>query len=46
VEQFALDFDLAPERRIYTVSELNSAIAEVPGTGVSVPLRDVPASVS
>jgi exodeoxyribonuclease VII large subunit len=27
VEQFALDFDLAPERRIFTVSELNSAIA-------------------
>jgi exodeoxyribonuclease VII large subunit len=26
VEQFALDFSLAPERRIYTVAELNSAI--------------------
>jgi exodeoxyribonuclease VII large subunit len=26
VEQFALDFNLAPERRIFTVSELNSAI--------------------
>ncbi len=31
VEQFALDFDLAPERRIFTVSELNSAIAAVLG---------------
>jgi exodeoxyribonuclease VII large subunit len=29
VEQFALDFDLAPERRIFTVSELNSAVAAV-----------------
>jgi exodeoxyribonuclease VII large subunit len=29
VEQFALEFDLAPERRIYTVSELNSAVAAV-----------------
>jgi exodeoxyribonuclease VII large subunit len=29
VEQFALDFNLAPERRIYTVSELNSAIGAV-----------------
>jgi exodeoxyribonuclease VII large subunit len=27
VEQFALDFDLVPERRIYTVSELNAAVA-------------------
>jgi len=26
VEQFALDFSLVPERRIYTVAELNSAI--------------------
>jgi exodeoxyribonuclease VII large subunit len=26
VEQFALEFDLAPQRRIYSVSELNSAI--------------------
>jgi len=26
VEQFALEFDLVPERRIYTVGELNSAI--------------------
>jgi exodeoxyribonuclease VII large subunit len=26
VEQFALEFNLAPERRIFTVSELNSAI--------------------
>ncbi|HLI85382.1 MAG TPA: exodeoxyribonuclease VII large subunit [Bryobacteraceae bacterium] len=31
MEQFALDFDLAPERRIFTVSELNSAIAAVLG---------------
>jgi exodeoxyribonuclease VII large subunit len=31
VEQFALEFDLAPERRIFTVSELNSAIAAVLG---------------
>jgi exodeoxyribonuclease VII large subunit len=31
VEQFALDFDLAPERRIFTVIELNSAIAAVLG---------------
>jgi exodeoxyribonuclease VII large subunit len=31
VEQFALDFDLVPERRIFTVSELNSAIAAVLG---------------
>ena len=29
MEQFALEFDLAPERRIYTVSELNSAVAAV-----------------
>jgi exodeoxyribonuclease VII large subunit len=29
VEQFALEFDLAPERRIYTVSELNSAVGAV-----------------
>ena len=29
MEQFALDFDLAPERRIYTVSELNSAVGAV-----------------
>ena len=27
MEQFALDFDLVPERRIYTVSELNAAVA-------------------
>lgn len=26
MEQFALDFDLTPERRIFTVSELNSAV--------------------
>jgi exodeoxyribonuclease VII large subunit len=26
MEQFALDFDLVPERRIFTVSELNSAV--------------------
>jgi exodeoxyribonuclease VII large subunit len=26
VEQFALEFDLAPQRRIYTVGELNAAI--------------------
>ena len=26
VEQFALEFDLAPQRRVYTVSELNAAI--------------------
>jgi len=26
VEQFALEFDLTPQRRIYTVSELNAAI--------------------
>jgi len=26
VEQFALDFNLAPERRVYTVGELNAAI--------------------
>jgi exodeoxyribonuclease VII large subunit len=29
LEQFALEFDLAPERRIFTVSELNSAIRAV-----------------
>jgi exodeoxyribonuclease VII large subunit len=29
VEQFALEFDLAPARRIYTVSELNSAVGGV-----------------
>jgi len=29
VEQFALDFDLAPQRRIFTVSELNAAIHAV-----------------
>jgi exodeoxyribonuclease VII large subunit len=29
VEQFALEFDLAPERRIFTVSELNAAIRAV-----------------
>jgi exodeoxyribonuclease VII large subunit len=29
VEQFALEFDLAPERRIFTVSELNSAVRAV-----------------
>jgi exodeoxyribonuclease VII large subunit len=29
MEQFALEFDLAPERRIYTVSELNSAVHAV-----------------
>ncbi|HEY7392881.1 MAG TPA: exodeoxyribonuclease VII large subunit [Bryobacteraceae bacterium] len=31
MEQFALDFDLVPERRIFTVSELNSAVAAVLG---------------
>jgi exodeoxyribonuclease VII large subunit len=29
VEQFALEFDLAPQRRVYTVSELNTAIRGV-----------------
>ena len=29
MEQFALEFDLAPQRRIYTVSELNAAIRAV-----------------
>jgi len=29
VEQFALEFDLAPERRIYSVSELNAAVRDV-----------------
>jgi len=29
MEQFALEFDLAPERRIFTVSELNSAVGAV-----------------
>jgi exodeoxyribonuclease VII large subunit len=29
VEQFALDFELAPERQIFTVSELNAAIRAV-----------------
>jgi exodeoxyribonuclease VII large subunit len=29
VEQFALEFDLAPERRIYSVSELNAAIRDI-----------------
>jgi len=29
VEQFALEFDLAPQRRIFTVSELNAAIRAV-----------------
>ena len=29
MEQFALEFDLAPERRIFTVSELNAAIGAV-----------------
>jgi exodeoxyribonuclease VII large subunit len=29
VEQFALEFDLAPQRRIYSVSELNAAIRGV-----------------
>jgi len=29
LEQFALEFDLAPERRIFTVSELNAAIRAV-----------------
>jgi len=29
VEQFALEFDLLPERRIYTVSELNAAVRAV-----------------
>src|SRR5215467_12872096 len=28
-EQFALEFELAPERRIYTVSELNAEIRAV-----------------
>ena len=40
VEQFALEFDLAPERRIFSVSELNAAIralldAEFPDIWVS-----------
>jgi exodeoxyribonuclease VII large subunit len=26
VEQFALEFDLAPQRRVYSVGELNAAI--------------------
>ncbi len=29
MEQFALEFDLTPQRRIYSVSELNAAIREV-----------------
>ena len=29
MEQFALEFDLAPQRRIYTVTELNAAIRAV-----------------
>ena len=29
MEQFALEFDLAPERRIFTVSELNAAVRAV-----------------
>jgi len=29
VEQFALEFDLTPERRIYSVSELNAAIGAI-----------------
>ena len=29
MEQFALEFELAPERRIYTVSELNAAVRAV-----------------
>jgi exodeoxyribonuclease VII large subunit len=29
VEQFALEFDRAPQRRIYTVSELNGAVRSV-----------------
>jgi exodeoxyribonuclease VII large subunit len=29
VEQFALEFDLTPERRIFTVSELNAAIRTI-----------------
>jgi exodeoxyribonuclease VII large subunit len=29
VEQFALEFELAPERRIYSVSELNAAVRAV-----------------
>jgi hypothetical protein len=40
VEQFALEFDLTPERRIYSVSEINAAIramldAEFPDIWVS-----------
>jgi len=31
VEQFALEFDLAPERRVYSVSELNAAICALLG---------------
>jgi exodeoxyribonuclease VII large subunit len=33
VEQFALDFDLAPQRRIYSVAELNAAIRAALETG-------------
>ena len=29
MEQFALEFDLSPERRIFTVSELNTAVGAV-----------------
>jgi exodeoxyribonuclease VII large subunit len=29
VEQFALDFELAPQRRVYSVSELNAAVRAV-----------------
>jgi len=29
VEQFALEFDLVPKRRIFTVSELNAAIRTI-----------------
>ena len=40
VEQFALEFDLTPQRRVFTVSELNAAIralldAEFPEVWVS-----------
>ena len=35
MEQFALEFNLAPERRIYTVNELNTAIRGVLGAEFS-----------
>jgi xanthine dehydrogenase accessory factor len=34
VEQFALEFELAPQRRIYTVSQLNAAIRAALDAGV------------